>query len=91
MGARDAIREAWMIQEISTEVLTNLSNSCTPTEFSPSVGLTMLVHGEITLSSAKRDNPLSRFAEKFFSVRPVLILEFLVVKFDIALCMSGPA
>ena len=39
MWARDEIRESWMIQEISTEVLTNLSNSCTPTEFSPSVGL----------------------------------------------------
>jgi len=37
----------------------------------------------LTLSSAKRDNPLSRFAEKIFSDRPVLIL---VVKFDIALC-----
>ena len=36
-----------------------------------------------TLSTAKRDNPLSHFAEKNFSVRPVLIL---VVKFDIALC-----
>ena len=33
------IRESCMIQEIRTEVLTNLSNSCTPTEFSPSVGL----------------------------------------------------
>ena len=33
------IRESCMIQEIRTEVLTNLSNSCTPTGFSPLVGL----------------------------------------------------